>query len=196
MKLTEGRPVPKLHKACKTGSRYRGMAHVKVTRVPAPKAEKPDDQQPDMMRCIATDGRVLAVVEVEAHADDADGYVSADAWEAACKAKQTRWSPEFHALIANGACKVASKGAVTEYARPDAGEEFPKYESVLIEKGAKGRIRIVFNPRLLINLCDALGMPSEAESVALEIDPKNLRSAPIRVETTGGYGALMPITID
>lgn len=186
MKLSKTRPTPKLHLATYDGANRGPLKQVYVKRIPATSKDAPDT-----MRCVASNGRILAVVEVEAHEDDCDGYVSAEAWAAACKAKPV--THLAHELIANGSANVQSQGAITEYARPDAAEQYAHYESVLVEKG---RVRLVFNPSLLADLVAALGTSKEAEWVALEIDVDNPKSAPIRVETVGGYGALMPITLD
>lgn len=196
MKL-HNRPIPFLHKvAAREHGRY-AMHQIHATRVPGA------DGSPDMMRCVATDGRVLAVVDVEAHPDDADGFIPLKAWEAACKVKfPKRADPtEYHALVANGSCKVQSMGETRDFPREFQGDatDFPRWQAVMVEKG-RGKVRVAFNPAYLLALAEAIGMPVGVQAVTLEIQTKPdgtaLVGAPIRVETRGGVGILMPVTIE
>lgn len=192
--------TPKLHEACSPElvGRYAMDAIL-------------GERTGDVMRLVATNGRIVAVVEREAHEDDVSGLIPAAAWKAACKAKPAgtpgrtrshrRGDPEHHAIVANGSVRVLDGSTVTEFPRPKAGEFPPSWQQV-IPKAGQGTVRVSLNPRLLLELAEACGMGRGSECVTLEIQPdikskKNaLICAAIRVETAGGYGAIMPITID
>lgn len=188
MKLHMNSAVPQLHKAAsKDGSRY-AMTFIDVELV-----------EPGKVRAVATDGRVLAVAELEADAADVTGLIPAEVWQAACKAKPEKKGTErdFHAIVANGSIKVTNKGAVTETNRTESGAQFPRWQSVLPDMNGRQSVRL--NPRLLLAACEAMGMLDDAEGVTLsfEVNGGKLNwRAPVRLDTCEGrYGAIMPINL-
>lgn len=143
----------------------------------------------DDWRLIATDSYKLAMVPVEGHPDDVEGFVSLDAIKAARKTS-------YGEIVCNGECRVSGDGA--SYPRPTPGEP-PRLDKIigdLVERDSSGSITIGLNAKLLHELAQAIG----TEVVAITIDTEVTRK-PLRVTAPAGdpaeaVGILMPVDLE
>jgi hypothetical protein len=167
----------KLDLVCSTDpTRYGGaMQAINVTEI----AE-------GVATCVATDGRMLAVVKVGTNEGDAVGLIPFAAWAEARKGRET--------LTAAGSIKVPNKkGAVSEFQRPEG--EFPRYKSIVVEN--EGGVTVAFNAEYLWRLAQAIGTDSDGlYVVTLKLAKDNPANAPLRIESTNGnFGLLMSVTV-
>ena len=138
----------------------------------------------------ATDSYSLTRIPVEVEDGDVDGFVTADALKMARKAS----GKNRPAIIgANGSQTV---GEVT-MPRPELGE-FPNTEQ-LIPSDDREEIVIGLNPKLLLNIAQALG----ADTVRIRIDADSPNMKPYVIEALQGsslkgddrMGLLMPVRL-
>ena len=145
------------------------------------------DREESQAKLIATDGRILAIVPVEAKEGES-GFISPEALKAARKLK--------------GDVEVACNGHLAlldgmQFPKPDVSGVFPQWRKVLPQ--AQGEtLRIGLNPSLLLRLSEAIG----AETVELTIDLSNPDGA-IHVavgktasdENRDNAGVIMPVKV-
>jgi DNA polymerase III sliding clamp (beta) subunit (PCNA family) len=132
---------------------------------------------------IATDGHILAVVNVEREEGDADGFISPVAFKAARKlAKRT--GPT---IKANGKLEMIDG---TQFPRPTPGVTFPKVGFIV--KGAKrnNHFKVAINASLLLALSEALG--SEKLELTFSDDPTKAIFVEPQCDEKA-YGVIMPI---
>ncbi len=173
--LKNGLTTPKLHEVAGDETPRFAMHHINAERITTPYGDK--------MRCAATDGRVLAIVDFDADPEDVTGLIGADAWKAASAIKpdkRGRWGPQ---LVANGNVVVMGKpGVVTNFDRPSIDEgEFPRYQALVPAYAPLGgRAKecdeytgaVAFNPHFLAALVAAIGCNPESPSIKMTLKLK------------------------
>lgn len=156
--------VCQLHKAAALEAGRYSMNQIDMRQVTTDDGPK--------MRCAATDGRVLAVVDLSYDfGEDMPGRVSTEAWQTAAKLKPNKKGCQGPVMKANGKVVLAGKdGETIEFERPaDDPDSFPKYESVIpiVKPGA---IRIGVNPLLLMAAAEAIGLCKEEPAIVLTVN--------------------------
>lgn len=123
------------------------------------------------LRCAATNGRILARVDLAAAAEDVEGWIPTEAWQAGLKAASKDAAPS---LSANGTIAVRNKAntATTHFDRPEGGE-FPRYEELIPEgyrdAACKRFVRFALNPAYLLEVAQAIGQSEGAPGVTLHL---------------------------
>jgi hypothetical protein len=153
--------------------------------------------EPAKKRIAATNGHILAVCPVVPCDGDVEGPISAEALKAARKGAKLNNGDVV--ITANGTLSVPH-GAT--FPRPSA-VTFPPIDSVIPDQrpGQEGTISLTFNPHLLLDLVNAIGV-GKNESVTLTVTKKGLTGKyagqeAIHVEPNqagnGAFGVLMPV---
>ena len=190
--------------AAKDHGRY-AMAHLQLSGIRRVDVG-PDQTQPEFPYrgdLAATDGRILAVIQVDICSRggpkddtndpdapaDTEGLVTAEALQRATKSATSR-QPDA-VIQCNGGLRTIDG---TESRRPTDGE-FPRWRAIVPEK-EKLPQWVAFDASLLARLCSAIG----TDKVRLRFDAaeKGTQRGPIYVEPleSGRYGVLMPLTVD
>lgn len=183
--------------AAKDEGRYR-MDLVKLERDPLPGFEA------DTGALVATDGRRAVALAVKLDEHDADGYVTREAIEAACKVKRPYGLGAV--LEANGSLVVRPGGPAFERpamghkseANPNGVGEFPRWRAIVpsFEPGAAGTVTVTFNARYLAEMAAALSSDAGPDVVSLQFNVEPFPSekdgeAPKRLGLRGSHAAMM-----
>lgn len=127
---------------------YPAMAHLRLERSSVPGADEGTGS------LVATDGRMLAALPVELHDADADGAVTVEAFQAACKQGGMGRAWDLVRMEANGSLKLASGAS---FPRPE-DQGYPEWRRILPnlpELGARDTVSVCLNPDLLAKLAAA-----------------------------------------
>ena len=142
-------------------------------------------------KLIATDGRILAAIHVENDGDNGDDkFITTDNFKAARK-KENLHNGAVEFNIDGDTCNMAS-GAILP--NPSAGNdgEFPKYEMLFTKETPE--VVVHFNPKLLVNLIEALGAintQDKTPTITLKVFGD---SKPMHIEYKENKGVIMPCT--
>jgi hypothetical protein len=157
----QGRGVVQLHKAAAIEEGRLSQIDMRhVTTETGPK-----------MRCAATDGRILAVVDLSYEFGvDMPGRVSQEAWATAAKLKPNKKGCMGPELRANGTVEIVGKdGEAIKFERPSADGDFPRYEAVIPEI-RPGAIKFGINSLLFASVCDAIGANKDDPTVIVTVN--------------------------
>ena len=100
-------------------------------------------------------------------------------------------------LQLNGVAVAIDEYAKTRQEFPKVEGEFPRFEQVLPDANSTDTV-LCFNPEYLYRLAQAIGAVNKGHEgwIRVRVPKRYDRTAPLRVESEHGYGAIMPITID
>jgi hypothetical protein len=144
---------------------------------------------------VATNGRMLAVVPVELETGDEGDFIEVDTYKAALAAKMG-YKGRATIRPAGDTVKVGPLEEMTFKQEPIDGD-FPKVENVIPSKH-DAKSSVIINPKMLWDLCQAIGQGAGSAKQAVEIHFFG-NDRPILVTTDaedGGaspYGVIMPL---
>lgn len=133
---------------------------------------------------VATNGRILAKLDIPGSAPVKGGMISPQLWKAArAMTKKGPLELDF----------VKGTIATLPYPTDQARGSYPNWPAVVpaIEKPA---YRLCFDPALLIDLAESLGRHDQAKGVTLDLDASC--DTPIVVTIAGNSGVIMPMNKD
>ena len=148
----------------------------------------------DGSQLIATDGRKMAVLNIEREGTDKNGYIPGELIKQNRATVRKGNSGSIEAK--NGSATTNTKtGLVTQERNPDHNR-FPNYNQVLPDNCIPVA-RITLDPRKLWELAQALGATEKGDSIDLVIQEKGSESfQPVIMVSDHGFGLLMPIRPD
>lgn len=164
MELILNGGVCQLHKAASQDQERYSMNSVMLQQVETDNGPK--------MRCVATDGYQLAVVDLPyAFGEDMPGRISLEAWSTAAKLKANKKGCNGPVLKANRSVRIIGKyGEEINFERPSSDSStFPRYEAVIpiVKPGATV---VGINPYLLVTASEAIGVNKDNATVFLTIN--------------------------
>lgn len=170
----------KLEKAASTDATRPAIGNVLVTKTKEGKT-----------LAIATDGRIMAVVPCEI-ADDAElGLVSPKALVHGRKLAKKASDSE---MTLNGNIAFLDGSALPRPTQQDCGN-YPNWTAVQPDPEAKIAFTVAFDPRLLLNLAEAIGYDgSYQKSVTLRFVDE-MTAIRVTCGADGQYGLLMPVRV-
>lgn len=145
-------------------------------------------------RLVATDGRRLAIVNVQEDEEDSeDALIPAHL----VKLAVTKAPTDVAQVQANGNARALTKDG--EVTTDLVQGEFPNWETILPEVPETRRTIVGFNTKYLYELAQAIGAEDSVVGLELdleELDTEGCYKPPIQIRTKHGTGVLMPVTIE
>lgn len=145
-------------------------------------------------KLVATDGRRLAVVNVEEYGGDSENALIP---AHLVKLATTKATTDMAQISANGNARALTKDG--EVTTDLVQGEFPNWADAMPEVPETRRTVVAFNAKYLYELAQAIG--AEDSVVGLELDLEDLDTKgcyknPIQIRTKHGTAVLMPVTIE
>lgn len=138
-------------------------------------------------KLIATDGKILAVVPVKNDDGDKDAVIPSKALAAARKGASKHMPLAID--TSGDRIKIMCTKDGSDIYMDKLPTNFPKWKQVLPKKKRK-ELKVKIDPRLLWDLCQALGT-DKGEGVVLSISTDS--NAAIHVSAGDAYGLIMPM---
>lgn len=141
-------------------------------------------------KLIATDGRILAAIHVENDGDNGDDKFITTANFAASRKKENLNDGKIEFNIDGDTCDMASGVILPNSEANNHEREFPKYEMLFTKETPE--VVIHLNPKLLVNLIEALGAintQDKTPTITLKVFGD---SKPMHIEYKENKGVIMP----
>ncbi len=144
---------------------------------------------------VATNGKTLAVVRCqEAEEDETEGIIPRVAIERSLKGKKNQ---PAHIMCYEDECVVQQPGEIAKYPREEEGK-FPDWRSV-VPKKSSADFSVSLNPKLLLELAQAIGISDQAEQSVILYYTFGERTCDtpvlVTLHTGANYGVIMPVTV-